>query len=77
VITGFFTPAMLLVLLALIPSRSIWGMLTQPKPEQRPAEDKTGWPMWFVSVVFLHNRFYGMLFLIGLIADAIIKNVIL
>ncbi len=75
VVTGFFTPAMLIVLLALARSRGIWGMLSRPKPEQRPAEDRTGWPMWFVSAVFLHNRFYGMLFLIGLIADAVIKTV--
>jgi 1,4-dihydroxy-2-naphthoate octaprenyltransferase len=73
VATGFFTPAMLIVLAALIPQRHIWAILAQPKPEKRPANDRTGWPMWFVSTVFVHNRLYGMLFLIGLIADAIIK----
>jgi 1,4-dihydroxy-2-naphthoate octaprenyltransferase len=76
VITRFFTPAMLIVLLALIPSRGIWRLFMQPKPDTPPAEDRTGWPMWFVSTAFVHNRYYGALFLIGLIADAIIKNVI-
>jgi 1,4-dihydroxy-2-naphthoate polyprenyltransferase len=76
VVTGFFTPAMLVVLLALIPSRSVWKMLSQPRPSTPPAE-YPGWPMWFVAAVFVHNRGYGMWFLLGLIADALIKTVIL
>jgi 1,4-dihydroxy-2-naphthoate octaprenyltransferase len=76
VATGFFTPAMLIVLLALIPSPWVWKLLSKPKPTTRPAEDRTGWPLYFVSAVFVHNRTYGMLFLLGLIADAVIKNLI-
>lgn len=76
VATGFFTPAMLIVLLALIPSPWVWKMLSKPKPTTRPAEDRTGWPLYFVSAVFVHNRTYGMLFLLGLIADAVIKNLV-
>jgi 1,4-dihydroxy-2-naphthoate polyprenyltransferase len=74
VATGFFTPAMLLVLLALIRSPMVFRMLSKPKPEQPPAEDRTGWPMWFVSAVFVHNRSYGMWFLLGLILDTLIKR---
>jgi len=77
VLNGFFTPAMLLVLLALIPSPWVWKLLSQPKPETRPEVDRTGWPMWFVSAVFLHNRTYGMWFLLGLIADTVIKRLFL
>jgi 1,4-dihydroxy-2-naphthoate polyprenyltransferase len=77
VISGFFTPAMLVVLLALIPSPWVWRLLSKPKPKTPPEVDRTGWPMWFVSAVFLHNRTYGMLFLLGLILDTIIKRVIL
>ncbi len=77
VVIGFFTPAMLIVLLALIPARGIWSMLAKPKPLSPPAEDRTGWPMWFVSSVFVHNRFYGTLFLLGLIVDALFKTVVL
>ncbi len=76
VATGFFTPAMLIVLLALIPSPWVWKLLSKPKPTTRPAEDRTGWPLYFVSAVFVHNRTYGMLFLLGLIADAVIKNLV-
>lgn len=77
VISGFFTPAMLIVLVALWTTRWVWGILSKPKPETKPAEDRTGWPMYFVSTVFLHNRTYGSLFLLGLIADAVIKRFIL
>ena len=75
VISGFFTPAMLLVLLALIPSPRVWRMLAQPRPTTPPEEYKSAWPMWFVAAVFLHNRTYGMWFLLGLIIDAVIKNI--
>lgn len=74
VITGFFTPAMLLVLLALIPSPRVWRMLTKPKPAEPPADARAGWPLWFVAAVFYHNRIYGLLFLVGLILDAVLKN---
>ncbi|MBE0699445.1 MAG: prenyltransferase [Anaerolineaceae bacterium] len=77
VINRFFTPAMLLVLLALIPSPAVWKMLSQPKPQSRPEVDRTGWPMWFVSSIFVHNRNYGMWFLLGLIADTVIKRLFL
>lgn len=76
VISGFFTPVMLLVLLALIPSPRVWRMFTRPKPEQPPAEARATWPLWFVASAFYHNRIYGLLFLVGLIADAVIKNMI-
>jgi 1,4-dihydroxy-2-naphthoate octaprenyltransferase len=74
VIAGFFTPAMLLTLLGLTGVTWVWKMLQQPKPETRPAEDRTGWPMWFVSAIFVHNRSYGMWFLLGLIIDTVIKR---
>jgi len=76
ILTGFFTPAMLIVLLALIPSPWVWQLLAKPKPETKPEIDRTGWPMWFVSAVFLHNRSYGMLFLLGLIVDTVIKRLL-
>jgi 1,4-dihydroxy-2-naphthoate polyprenyltransferase len=74
VISGFFTPAMLIVLFNLLQNRFVWGMFTRPKPETRPADDRLGWPMWFVSAVFIHNRTYGALFLLGLIIDTVIKR---
>ena len=74
VITGFFTPAMLIVLVALWSTRWVWKILSQPKPKTKPHDDRTGWPMYFVSTVFLHNRTYGSLFLLGLIVDAVLRR---
>lgn len=76
VVTGFFTPVMLVTLLALIRSPRVWRMLSAPKPQEPPEEFKNSWPMWFVAAVFVHNRGYGMWFLVGLIADAVIKTVL-
>ncbi len=76
VLTGFFTPIMLIVLLALIPTPWVWRILLSPKPAEPPEQFKAGWPMWFVAAVFLHNRGYGMWFLLGLIADALIKRLL-
>ncbi len=76
VVAGVFTPIMLIVLLALIPSRPVWKMLTLPRPETPPAEWKASWPLYFVAAVFVHNRNYGLWFLVGLIADAVIKILI-
>jgi 1,4-dihydroxy-2-naphthoate polyprenyltransferase len=72
VITGFFTPFMLVVLGALVYARRPWQMFSAPRPTEAPAGYE-GWPMWFVAAAFLHNRSYGLLFLVGLILDVIVK----
>jgi 1,4-dihydroxy-2-naphthoate octaprenyltransferase len=73
VITGFFSPAMLVVLLALTAIPQVWGMYRQPRPAERPdwfpAE---AWPTYFAAVSFFHNRRYGLWFMAGLLADAVI-----
>jgi 1,4-dihydroxy-2-naphthoate octaprenyltransferase len=70
VITRFFTPAMLIVLLALTTFTSVYRMYRQPKPAQRPAEYPADvWPLWFVAAAFEHNRRFGMWFLLGLIIE--------
>ena len=79
VIIGFFTPVMLVVLLAL-PSffKEFWPIFNHKKPEERPdfyPED--GWPLWFVAFAFRHNRLFGMLFLLGLILETVLRAFIL
>lgn len=76
VVTGYLTPVMLIVLLNLRHVPKLFKMLQQPKPSQPPAEARGIWPMWFVAAAFGHNRSYGMLFLLGLIADTIIKTML-
>jgi 1,4-dihydroxy-2-naphthoate octaprenyltransferase len=79
VITGFFTPILLIVFLAL-PTfiNPFLRMFRYPKPTTKPDEyPEDAWPLWFVGVAFIHNRRYGLLFILGLLADAMIKNYLL
>ncbi len=69
VISGYFSPFMLIVLGALTLVPATWKMLSQPRPSEPPADRKEFWPIWFVGAAFVHNRRYGMLFLLGLILD--------
>lgn len=79
VIVGFFTPVLLVVFLAL-PAflRMFLPIYRQPKPTERPADyPGDSWPLWFVGASFLHNRRFGLLFLLGLILDTVLKLTIL
>ena len=70
----FFTPALLLVLLALRALFRILTMYQAPKPSEKPEDFPDVWPNWFVASAFYHNRQFGMLFMLGLILDTIIKT---
>jgi 1,4-dihydroxy-2-naphthoate polyprenyltransferase len=73
VITGFFTPVMLIVLLALTLMPSVWRMYSKPYPRERPADfPAEAWPTYFAAAAFMHNRRYGLLFIAGLLVDAIL-----
>ena len=73
---GYFTPALLLVLLALTAVPLVFGVYSHPKPEQRPDNYPADtWPLWFVAFAFMHNRRFGLLFLLGLIADLAVRIV--
>jgi 1,4-dihydroxy-2-naphthoate octaprenyltransferase len=74
VITGFFTPVMLIVLAALTAIPRVWAMYKAPKPEERPAEyDASIWPLWFSAIAFYHNRQYGMFLILGLIVEVVLR----
>ncbi|MBM4460515.1 MAG: prenyltransferase [Chloroflexi bacterium] len=76
VITGFYTPVMLVVLLALTAIPRVAAIFRQPYPQERPADfPPEAWPTYFAAVAFFHNRRYGLLFMLGLLADAIIHVV--
>jgi 1,4-dihydroxy-2-naphthoate polyprenyltransferase len=71
---GFFTPVMLVVLLALPTFRLAVRVFSQPKPAGPPPELPAGvWPFWFVALSFPHNRRFGLLFLLGLLADVTLR----
>jgi 1,4-dihydroxy-2-naphthoate octaprenyltransferase len=75
VLTGFFTPVMLVVFL------SLYGFfkLTVPvyrssKPAEMPKEYRADvWPLWYVAFAFLHNRRFGALFALGLAVEVAIQ----
>lgn len=74
VITGFFTPVMLIVLAALTAIPRVWAIYKARKPENRPPEyDPSIWPLWFSAISFFHNRRYGMFLMLGLILEVILR----
>jgi len=79
VIIGFFTPVLLVVFLALpVFFKVFLAMYRHPKPSERPEEyPADAWPLWFVATAFAHNRRFGLLFLLGLLADALLRIFIL
>ena len=78
IIAGYFTPVMLIVLLALRSFALVLRVYRQPKPAEPPAEyPEEGWPLWFVAFAFLHNRSFGLLFILALLLDAILFRFVL
>jgi 1,4-dihydroxy-2-naphthoate octaprenyltransferase len=74
VIMRYFTPAPLLVLLALKRLRQAFDVFRRPRPDSPPAAyPKEAWPLWFVSFAFVHNRAFGSFFLLGLFADVVLR----
>ena len=77
VLIGFFTPVLLLVVLALPLFRTVLSVYRQPKPAGPPPEyPKDAWPLWFVSFAFIHNRRFGLLYLAGLIGEVVVRAVV-
>lgn len=73
---GFFTPVLLIVVLAM-PTflQVIWSTYHDPKPSEKPEDyPADSWPLWFVGFAFVHNRKFGLLFLVGLILNAALVN---
>jgi 1,4-dihydroxy-2-naphthoate octaprenyltransferase len=74
VISGFFTPLMLLVLGGLTTIPKVWAMYKSPKPAERPLDyDTNTWPLWFSAMSFYHNKRFGMFLLLGLILEIVLR----
>jgi len=75
VIAGFFSPIMLLVILALRAFALTFRMFQQPKPTERPDWfPADAWPTWLAAFAFHHNRAFGLLFLIGLLIETALRS---
>jgi len=68
----YFTPVMLIVFLAGKRLLYAVGALTKPRPSEPPKE-WPGWPTWFSGFAFYHNRLFENLFLLGLLADTLLR----
>jgi 1,4-dihydroxy-2-naphthoate polyprenyltransferase len=70
-------PSLMLVVLAvgaLVPALRAYG---RPRPQALPPRyPKSAWPLWYVSFSFVHNRAFGIWFLVGLTADTILHRMI-
>jgi 1,4-dihydroxy-2-naphthoate octaprenyltransferase len=76
IISKFFTPVMVIVLLAIPTLLKTYPLLLQPKPETRPADfpdGQGGWPLYFAPLAFVNNRAFGLWFLLGLILDVALR----
>jgi len=71
VITRFFTPLMLIVFFSIPVLLQIIPIFRSPKPEEKPEDYPDVWPNYFVAAAFVHNRRFGMLFLLVLILNTI------
>jgi 1,4-dihydroxy-2-naphthoate octaprenyltransferase len=78
ILTGYFTPVMALVALAIPTLVKIYPNYLKPRPETRPEgfpDGQGGWPLYFAPQSFINNRAFGLWFLLGLILDVILKLV--
>jgi 1,4-dihydroxy-2-naphthoate octaprenyltransferase len=70
ILSGYFTPIMMLILTALYTFPRVWRMFSNAKPEECPADyAEEIWPLWFVAGAFYHNRFFGLIFLGSLVLE--------
>jgi 1,4-dihydroxy-2-naphthoate octaprenyltransferase len=77
VITRFFTPVMLIVFFSVPVFLQFLPLFRQPKPAEKPADFPDVWPNYFVAAAFVHNRRFGLLYLLGLILNAVLVVFIL
>jgi 1,4-dihydroxy-2-naphthoate octaprenyltransferase len=76
ILTGYFTPVMILVTLAVPTLIKLYPAFLKPKPETRPEgfpDGQGGWPLYFAPQAFINNRAFGMWFMLGLILDVILR----
>lgn len=75
-VTGYFTLALLVVFLAWKTFALVYRIYRQPKAAAPPKwYPSSAWPLWFVAFAFQHNRRFGLLFLLGLIADVALRAI--
>jgi 1,4-dihydroxy-2-naphthoate octaprenyltransferase len=68
----FFTPALLVVFFAAPRGLKALRRLWLPRPAEAPPGYPV-WPRWFSTVAFVHNRWFGNLFILGVVLDTALR----
>ncbi len=79
IITRFFSPILLIILFAIPRLMESIPPLTKPKPDSRPEgfpNGQGGWPLYFAPIAFRNNRYFGTLFMVGVLLDVLIQVVL-
>lgn len=76
IVAGYYTLVLLIVFLALRKFFQVLPMFLNPKPEEKPADYPDVWPNYFVGGAFVHNREFGLFYLLGIIINAVLVRFI-
>jgi 1,4-dihydroxy-2-naphthoate polyprenyltransferase len=71
VVSGRLGIGVLIVAAAIPRLRQVLKAYSEPKPATPPPGYRL-WPLWYVSIAFYHNRLAGLLFVVGLAANALL-----
>jgi 1,4-dihydroxy-2-naphthoate octaprenyltransferase len=75
ILIGYFSWVLLIVLVGITAVPAVWQIYKSKKPVTRPENYREDvWPLYFVAVSFLHNRRFGMLYLLGIILDVLLRT---
>ena len=77
--TRYFTPVMVLPLVSLVYFfKNVLPMFRKPRPAERPEwYPADAWPLWYVASTFVFTRRFGAWYLLGLIADTVLRLTVL
>lgn len=77
VVQGYFTPAMLITLLAAPSLKRVFDTYRHPRPDSPPPELPDGvWPLYLVAAAFWYTRRFGAYFLVALLADVLLSRLL-
>lgn len=75
VASRYFSPALALVVFGL---PALWDSITayrHPRPAQPPKRFPPNvWPLWFVAFAFRHTRRFGLLYVVGIVLDVVLRR---
>lgn len=74
VVVGYWGWPMLLTLAALPSLIRVYRVFTAPRPAEPPPElPKNVWPLWYVAAAFWFTRRFGLMFVVALLIDTLLR----